>query len=57
MSRYLITGSSGFLGTILTRELGIPCIVSAVGAMQLPEGARVTIDGLAGVVVVHEEEA
>ena len=55
----VVAESGGMLShsSILTRELGIPCIVSAVGAMQLPDGVRVTIDGLAGVVVVHEEEA
>jgi rifampicin phosphotransferase len=38
---------------IVSRELGIPCVVSAIGATQkIPEGARVRVDGNTGLVTV-----
>ncbi len=39
---------------IVSRELGIPAVVSATGASAtIPNGARVTVDGSTGVVTVH----
>jgi pyruvate,water dikinase len=41
---------------IVSRELGIPAVVSATGASStIPDGARVTVDGTRGVVTVHGE--
>jgi pyruvate,water dikinase len=38
---------------IVSRELGIPCVVSATGATRnIPNGARVRVDGNTGVVTV-----
>jgi pyruvate,water dikinase len=38
---------------IVSRELGIPCVVSAVGATRsIPDGARVRVDGNTGLVTV-----
>lgn len=38
---------------IVSRELGIPCVVSAVGATRaIPDGARVRVDGNTGVVTI-----
>ena len=38
---------------IVSRELGIPCVVSATGATQkIPDGAQITVDGATGVVTV-----
>jgi rifampicin phosphotransferase len=38
---------------IVSRELGIPCVVSATGATRsIPDRARVRVDGTAGVVTV-----
>jgi rifampicin phosphotransferase len=38
---------------IVSRELGIPCVVSAVGATRsIPDGAQVRVDGNTGVVTV-----
>ena len=38
---------------IVSRELGIPCVVSATGATRsIPDGARVRVDGSTGVVTV-----
>jgi phosphohistidine swiveling domain-containing protein len=38
---------------IVSRELGIPCVVSAIGATRsIPDGARVRVDGSTGVVTV-----
>ena len=38
---------------IVSRELGIPCVVSAIGATRnIPDGARVRVDGNSGVVTI-----
>ena len=38
---------------IVSRELGIPCVVSVTGATQrIPDGAAVTVDGTAGTVTI-----
>jgi phosphohistidine swiveling domain-containing protein len=43
---------------IVSRELGIPAVVSATGASStIPDGARITVDGSRGVVIVHGHEA
>ena len=39
---------------IVSRELGIPCVVSVTGATRsIPDGATITVDGTAGTVTVH----
>jgi len=39
---------------IVSRELGIPCVVSVTGATKaIPDGATITVDGGAGTVTVH----
>jgi pyruvate,water dikinase len=39
---------------IVSRELGIPCVVSVTGGTRrIPDGAMVTVDGTAGTVTVH----
>ena len=39
---------------IVSRELGIPCVVSVTGGTKrIPDGATVTVDGTAGTVTVH----
>lgn len=38
----------------MSRELGIPCVVSVTGATKvIPDGAMVTVDGTTGTVTVH----
>ena len=40
---------------IVSRELGIPCVVSVTDATRrIPEGALVTVDGTTGTVTVGE---
>ena len=40
---------------IVSRELGLPCVVAATGATaSLPDGALVEVDGSAGTVTVLE---
>jgi pyruvate,water dikinase len=40
---------------IVSRELGIPCVISATGATKrIPDGARVRVDGTTGLVTVLE---
>ncbi len=41
--------------SIVAREYRIPCVVSVAGALQLPDGATVTVDGYAGTVVVESD--
>lgn len=39
---------------IVSRELGIPCVVSVTGGTKrIPDGATVTVDGTTGTVTVH----
>ncbi|MDQ1396354.1 MAG: rifampicin phosphotransferase, partial [Acidimicrobiaceae bacterium] len=39
---------------IVSRELGIPCVVSVTDATKkIPDGATITVDGAAGTVTVH----
>ena len=39
---------------IVSRELGIPCVVSVTdGTRRIPDGATITVDGTAGTVTVH----
>lgn len=38
-------------GVIIARELGIPCVIGTVdGTRQIPQGARVRVDGTTGTV-------
>ncbi|HUF34069.1 MAG TPA: PEP-utilizing enzyme [Acidimicrobiales bacterium] len=40
---------------IVSRELGIPCVVSVTGAThKIPDGALITVDGTAGTVTIDE---
>ena len=52
-----VVTSVGALGShtmIVSRELGIPCVVSVEDAtLRIPDGAMVTVDGSAGTVTVH----
>ncbi|MEP4651209.1 MAG: PEP-utilizing enzyme [Ilumatobacter sp.] len=39
---------------IVSRELGIPCVVSVTGATDIiPDGSTITVDGSAGTVTIH----
>ncbi len=47
-------GAMGTHAMIVSRELGIPCVVSVADATsRIPDGAMVTVDGAAGTVTVH----
>jgi pyruvate,water dikinase len=47
-------GAMGSHAMIVSRELGIPCVVSVADATDtIPDGATVTVDGNAGTVTVH----
>jgi pyruvate,water dikinase len=40
-------------GAIVARELGVPCVANTVdGTRRIADGARVRVDGTAGVVTV-----
>ena len=41
---------------ILARELGVPAVVNLPGACTALDGRLVTVDGDAGIVVVHDED-
>ena len=49
------TGSAASHSSIVAREFGIPAVVGTVDATaRLRDGQRVTVDGSAGVVIVHD---
>ena len=50
----VVAESGGMLShsSIVAREHGIPCVVSVPGALGLPDGATVHVDGFTGVVTV-----
>ncbi len=50
----VVTANGGALShaAVLARELGIPAVVGAVGAPDIPDGATVTVDPVAGRVTV-----
>ncbi len=47
-------GAMGSHAMIVSRELGIPCVVSVADATHaIPDGAMVTVDGARGTVTIH----
>ncbi len=47
-------GAMGSHAMIVSRELGIPCVVSVADATEsIPDGAIITVDGNAGTVTIH----
>ncbi len=54
----VVAAAGGMLShsSIVAREYRIPCVVSVDGALQLPDGATVVVDGYAGTVVVDDGE-
>ena len=47
-------GALGSHAMIVSRELGIPCVVSVVDATdRIPDGAMITVDGTAGTVTLE----
>ena len=47
-------GALGSHAMIVSRELGIPCVVSVADATnKIPDGAMVTVDGNTGTVTIH----
>ena len=41
---------------IIARQLGIPCVVGTSGALDIPSGSRLLVDGTTGVVEVDPDE-
>src|SRR5436190_1799436 len=41
---------------IIARQLGLPCVVGAHGAMAIPAGSRVLLDGTTGLVEIDPDE-
>jgi pyruvate,water dikinase len=54
----VVSESGGILShcSIVAREYGIPAVVSVTGAMTIVDGAKLAVDGYAGVVQVIEGE-
>ncbi len=52
----VVAESGGILShsSIIAREYNIPAVVSVPGALGLPDGAEVTVDGFTGEITVHE---
>ena len=55
----VVAESGGLLShsSIVAREFGIPCVVSVAGAMRIPDGARIRVDGSNGAVQWDEGES
>jgi pyruvate,water dikinase len=54
----VVAESGGMLShsSIVAREHGIPCVVSVSGALAIPDGTMVHVDGYAGVVTIEGGE-
>ena len=54
----VVAESGGLLShsSIVAREFGIPCVVSVSGAMRIPDGARIRVDGYSGDVQWEESD-
>jgi pyruvate,water dikinase len=52
----VVAESGGILShsSIIAREYGIPAVVSVLGACQLADDTRVTVDGHSGKIMVHD---
>ena len=57
MAGAVVAESGGMLShaSIVAREYGIPAVVSVEGAMRIPEGAEVVVDGYTGLVSLADE--
>ena len=42
---------------IIARQLGIPCVVGTAGALDVPRGSRLLVDGTTGVIEIDPDEA
>jgi pyruvate,water dikinase len=53
----VVAESGGMLShsSIVAREYQIPAVVSVEGAVNLPDGVLVSVDGFSGEVIVHGE--
>ena len=53
----VVAESGGMLShtSIVAREYGIPAVVSVDGAMSIPDGAEVVVDGYTGLVALSDE--
>jgi phosphoenolpyruvate synthase/pyruvate phosphate dikinase len=53
----VVAESGGMLShaSIVAREYGIPAVVSVEGAMRIPEGVEVVVDGYTGLVSLADE--
>lgn len=53
----IVAESGGILShsSIVARELGIPAVVSVVGAMRIPDGSMIAVDGYTGDVEVRQK--
>jgi pyruvate,water dikinase len=53
----VVAESGGMLShsSIVAREYGIPCVVSVNGALRIPDGATVMVDGYGGTVTLDTE--
>jgi phosphohistidine swiveling domain-containing protein len=55
----VVSGSGGILShsSIIAREYGIPAVVSVPGALDIPDGTVVAVDGYKGEIAIQEEPA
>lgn len=54
----VVAESGGMLShsSIVAREYGLPCVVSVAGAMRIPDGSIVVVDGYQGTITLEEQK-
>ena len=57
LAEALVIDTGGVMshGAIVARELGVTCVINSKrGTQDIPDGARITVDGTSGRVIIHE---
>jgi phosphohistidine swiveling domain-containing protein len=57
LAEALVIDTGGVMshGAIVARELGVTCVINSKhGTRDIPDGARITVDGASGRVIIHE---
>jgi pyruvate,water dikinase len=54
----VVAESGGMLShsSIIAREYGLPCVVSVEGALGIPDGGTIAVDGYRGTITLEEQE-
>ena len=54
----VVAESGGMLShsSIIAREYGLPCVVSVEGALGIPDGGTIAVDGYRGTIILEQQE-